>query len=414
MALVWGAVAPGSAQAALQYPPMDLNAHCVQRYGSGAFATLTANNAYGWSCYKNGQYLGMDLNQACQTQHTNGFQAAYRNFNDAYSWYCQLRANYTSQKGQVHSLFVWKGQYVALRTPDTTTCDVNRIAMLVDGFDRGYQFYSDVTGRTPSLFRHYQNLDSMAVLPSGYVTGCASASDPACGEIAQTGIEFKYDLYNANICTEAAMSLHNQVGFYELGRNFWFYSGQLSSTNSNYAHAMTTGYAVLMRFLSMEYTGLAVSSNHATLHTNVKKLVDTYASATVACGTAGATSTPTPSNSSLCYKHDWTNTLLANQGLNSLGTTDLFASFVMRLKRVHNWAFVFQLWRKVGALSSVTSPYSSADNFVLAASRAANVNLSDVFADAWRWPLSSSVRITLQNEFGNPVSTAPYLVPEPP
>ncbi|MFY2562169.1 calcium-binding protein [Corallococcus terminator] len=407
--LVLGVAAPGSALAALYLPPMDLNAHCVQRYGSGAFATLTQNNAYGWSCYKNGQYLGMDLNQACQTQHVNGYQAVYRNFSDPYSWYCQLRANYTSQNNMVHSLYAWKGQYIALRTPDVTTCDLPRIALLVDGLDKGYTFYRDVTGRTPSLFRNYQGLASLAVLPSGHVTGCGSASDPACGHVGSTGIEFKYDLYNSNICTDAALGLHNQVGFYELGRNFWFYGNQLKSNNPSYEHAMVTGYAVLMRFLAMEYHGLPVSSSHSTLYTNVKALTYTYRTTTATCGTSGASNTPIGPGSSTCYQHDWQNTLLTNQGINGLGTTDLFASFVLKLKDVHGWPFIFQLWRKVEQLGTVTSPYSSADNFVLAASRAAGVNLSDVFEHTWRWPLSSSIRITLQSEFGNPVSGTPYL-----
>ncbi|MBZ4408785.1 calcium-binding protein [Myxococcus faecalis] len=418
MALVWGAVAPGSAQAALQLPGLDLTAHCVQRYGSGAFATLTANNAYGWSCYKNGQYLGMDLNQACQTQHTNGFQAAYRNFNDAYSWYCQLRANYTSQQGLTHSLYVWKGQYVALRTPDITTCASStkeitaQMALLVDGFDRGYTFYKDVTGAQPSLFRNYYGLNSMAVLPSGYATGCGSSTDPACGERGRTGIEFRYNLYQTDICAEALATVAtlNNTGFYELGRNFWFYENQLASTNGNYAHAMVTGYAVLMRFLSMDYYALPVSTGHASLYNNVKSLVNTYRIATAPCTTPGVSGTRVSPGSTTCYQHDWANTLLVKQGVGGLDTTDLFASFVLRLKHVHGWPFIFQLWRKVGAISgTATSPYTSADNFVLAASRAANVNLADVFETAWRWPVSMSVRNTLQSELGNPVSTTPYL-----
>lgn len=405
---VIGVAAPGSALAAIDLPGMNLNDHCVQLYGAGAFSTLTQNNAYGWSCYKNGQYLPMDLNLACQTQHTNGYQAAYKDFNNAYSWYCLLRASYTSMNSTSHTLYVWKGANIALRTPDLTTCNLTQVTLVIDGLDKGYTFYKDVTGKTPSLNKHYQNLDSLSALPSGSSTGCA-ASDPACGYLGNTGIEFKFDTFSNYICPEAALGKHNQVGFYELGRNFWFYDGELKSTNSNYAHAMVTGYAVLMRFLAMDYQGLPVTNTHTTQYTNVKALVDTYRTDSATCGTAGITSTQISPGSAYCFKHDWTNTLLANQGVGGFGTTDLFASFVMRLKRVHDWSFIFQLWRKVEALGNVTTPNAAADNFILAASRAAGVNLSDVFQVAWRWPLSGSVRTQIQSELGSPVSTTPYL-----
>ncbi|WP_254624980.1 calcium-binding protein [Myxococcus sp. CA051A] len=408
--LVLGVAAPGSALATLNLPGMNLNAYCAWQYGSGAFSTLTQQNAFGWSCYKNGQYLSMDLTQACLTQHPNSniYQAAYQTFSDPYSWYCQRRGTYTSQPGAQHTLYIWKGQKVTLHTPDVTTCTVSQIKLVVDGLDNGYTFYQDMTGRTPSSGRSYQGTDSLAILPSGVATGCGSASDPACGDLGSHGIEFKFDLFQLNICTDAAAGKHNQVGFYELGRNFWFYGPQLASNNGNYGHAMVTGYAVLNRFLAMEYYGLPVSSSHTTLYTNVKNLMTAY-QADVACGTVGATSTPISPGSTRCFKHDWANTLLVRQGIGGFDTTDLFASFVLKLKSVHNWSFIFQLWRKVEQLGSVTSPYSSADNFVLAASRAANVNLSDVFQYTWRWPVSSSIRITLQNELGNPVSGTPYL-----
>lgn len=198
------------------------------------------------------------------------------------------------------------------------------------------------------------------------------------------------------------------MGFYELGRNFWFYDGELKSTNANYGDAMVTGYAVLMRYLAMEYYGLPVTTAHDTQYANTKALVDTYRDANVLCGTAGATSTQISPGSAYCFKHDWTNTLLANQGISGLGTTDLFASFVLRLKRVHGWSFALVLWRQVEALGNVTTPYESADNFLLAASRAAGANLADLFQYKWRWPVSSSIRTQLQGELGTPVSTIPY------
>jgi hypothetical protein len=185
-------------------------------------------------------------------------------------------------------------------------------------------------------------------------------------------------------------------------------------------NAVTTGYAVAMRFLSMEYEGLPGADingySFATMKRQVKKLMDTYATDTSICG-SNTSSTPYPGSSSLCYHYDWWNTLKSGGTVTNsygLGNADLFASVVLRLHRVHNSkSFLTRLWYYVGLRPAASSDEAAARNFVIAASQAAGVNLADVFQVGWRWPVDSTTRTFLQTNIGSPVSSSSYLTPDP-
>ncbi|GHG73380.1 calcium-binding protein [Comamonas sp. JC664] len=411
LALAVAITVPGSASAQpMSLPGMDLNQHCRSVYDSTAFAYLATFNAFGWKCYHQGQDKPMDLDRACRDQYaynSEGFQADYLSFSDPYSWYCVLKANYTpaSYPSTTLSMFLWKGRKIALRTPDRTTCTTQNLQHIVTGLDKGADFYELATGRAPSPYLTYGALNSFVVLPNGYGSPCGGL---ACGYVGYTGVEFKFEVFRDQMCPDAAAGVHDSTPYYELGRNYWFYSAQLASSESAYGSSIVTGYAVAMRFLAMSHEGLSGNSTHNTLRGQVVGLVDTYRTATAACGTSGATTTPTTPGGSTCYRHDWENTLRAGTGLSGLNSTDLFASFVLRLHRQHGWSFVYNVWQEAAALSSVTSAYHAADNFVIAASRAAGANLSDVFQQSWRWPVSSSVRTQLQSELGSPVGVTAY------
>ena len=100
----------------------------------------------------------------------------------------------------------------------------------------------------------------------------------------------------------------------------------------------------------------------------------------------------------------WDNTLRVNQGLpGPYGATNLFASFVMRLKRDYGGdAFVAALWKEAAKRPNATSNQDAVDNFILAASAAAQLNLTGQF-DRWRWPISAAARHEAQIRFGAPV-----------
>ncbi|AEI68858.1 hypothetical protein [Corallococcus macrosporus] len=411
LVLALSIMAPWSASAqAMTLPGMNLTQHCQTLYDTTAYSYLQQPNptAFSWKCWHQGQSKAMDLNKACRDQYPNeGHEAAYLSYSDPYSWYCVLKNSYTpvNSTNSPAQLYLWKGRKIALRTPDRTTCTTQQIKHIVTGIDKGVDFYEDVTGDSPSPHYRYGNLNSFAVLPSGYAMSCVGV---ACGFVGFTGVEISFPVFRDEMCPAAAAGVHDSTPFYELGRNYWFYGAQLASSESTYGTSIRTGYAVAMRFLAMEYEGLSGTSAHDTLYGQIEGLVDTYRTATVACGTPGATATPTTPGGSTCYRYDWENTLRAGNGLSGRSAPDLFASFVFRLHSQHGWPFINYVWRDAADLGSVTSVYHAADNFIIAASRAAGVNLSDVFQYSWRWPLSSSVRTQLQSELGAPVPASWY------
>ncbi len=164
---------------AMTLPGMDLTGYCRTAYGSSAYATLKTNNAFGWTCRIGTQDYPMNLSAACQQQHTDGYEADYLDYANAYSWYCRLRANYKTMKNVTYSnVYIWKGRNVALRVPNKncgtkTGADATRAIMkIVDAVDEAYDFYYDQTLRTPTQNLHYQGLLSIAALPSGATMNC--------------------------------------------------------------------------------------------------------------------------------------------------------------------------------------------------------------------------------------------------
>jgi hypothetical protein len=75
-----------------------------------------------------------------------------------------------------------------------------------------------------------------------------------------------------------------------------------------------------------------------------------------------------------------------------LGATDLFASFVLRLVRVHGAGFIPLLWKTVAARPAAATTQDAVDNFVIAASAAAAVDFGALFVDRWRWPVTAAAR----------------------
>jgi hypothetical protein len=67
---------------------MDLIWYCSYKYGSSARLVLRENNAYGWKCEVDRQYLAIDTSSVCRVMYGSTYQATMGNFNDSDSWYC--------------------------------------------------------------------------------------------------------------------------------------------------------------------------------------------------------------------------------------------------------------------------------------------------------------------------------------
>ena len=240
--------------------------------------------------------------------------------------------------------------------------------------DTTYGYYKKCTGKEPSIN------------PSTYIHDRTTIADvistcgAGCGYLGTTGIELQNAYFDVMYNAITYADQYDQASFYEFGRNFWFYGDQLAYKTND---PITTGYAVFMRFMAMEASGV----NGATFgswpfpafRAKVENLIDIYLE-----------------NPTL----KWANTLGINQGVpgSGLGATDLFASFCFRLRRDYGGEnFVQNVWKKAGLRPAASSTQDAVDNFFLASCAAANKNLTTVF-QSWKWVISGKA-ITAASQY---------------
>jgi serralysin len=146
--------------------------------------------------------------------------------------------DYRSFDMVTYKLTPWKGKHIALLTKSDT---LDRIAMaeILSGLDAAYEYYSQLTARTPKPFHIYEGLSSIAQVPKTCGAGC--------GYLGATGIELLDATFETLYARVKSSGAFDQAVFYEFGRNFWFYGSQLEKVDP-----LVTGFAILNRFLSMD------------------------------------------------------------------------------------------------------------------------------------------------------------------
>lgn len=303
--------------------------------------------------------------------------------------------DYKSQRGDVLHLYAWPAVHTAILT-SSASLSPSVMRSYLTASDGIYNYYAGAVGKAPSLFVNYNGVPTIAEVPSSTATSCGGA---ACTYIGATGMEIA-DPYFAWMLDAIPFKAYDQVPFYEWGRSFWVFP-QLSFSSPYSNSCLNTGFAVLMRFRSMTALGYQGSfnsfasgptdagaaaagiSNYNTLLANNGGLIDTYAADT-----------------SLTFQ----NTFLTDSFKNpNGGCADLFASMIQRLARDNGGeAFIQALWKEVLKRPTATMTQDAADNFILAASAAANKNLTSVFQNQWRWPISISASNEATSRFGPP------------
>ena len=279
------------------------------------------------------------------------------------------KISYTSFQGEVLERHVTSGRKVAFAVADRGT-DPAALKKALKVFDAAHEFYAEATGREPADRK--ENTWRGCTLIAEVEKTCGAG----CAYLGTRGIEIMPAHLQILLSGIAKKNQYDQVLFYELGRNFWFYGDQLEYQSADAkTGSVTTGFAVFMRFVAMEAAGVEggpfQERPFAEFRSVVEGLVDTYEQDP---------------------KWTWQNTLREAKGVPSklqLGATDLFASFCFRLMREFGGtAYVGRLWREAGKCPAAKTTQDAIDNFVVAASLAAKRDLSPVFVGQWRWPVS--------------------------
>jgi PKD repeat protein len=284
--------------------------------------------------------------------------------------------SYTTFNGQHLSLYPYEGTHIALLVP-SSDLDLATLQRIVSVLDAAYSYYQQANNREPQPYFIYNNRASIAVVPSTCGAGC--------GYLGYTGIELATGTFQSLYNGVKDNNQFDQAVFYELGRNFWFYESKLEYHSPDSTGAVTTGYAVFMRFKAMDAAGAAGgpfnSHPFEDFRTEVKNMLTYY----------------------LNQSMTWDNSLKIGQGpTNSmgLGASDLFAAFMFKLNELYGDAFINQFWQKVALQPVANTSQEAVDNFIISASITANQNLTSLFETTWHWPISAAARQQLIDRFG--------------
>jgi hypothetical protein len=253
------------------------------------------------------------------------------------------------------------------------------MARWVRALDRGWDFYSEVTGKRPNLFKHVGGKATIAAVPGAEYT-CGAG----CGYIGATGIELAM-FYDRNYPALARNSnaIPHYV-FYEMGRNFYTFGNRHS--------CFTTGFSVFMRYVCMDSLGYDDED---------RKTRQTIESAEALIR-----------RSDMAFLRMFTNAdglsekeaRLKDPNGKSISPSDqpvTYAAAMLRLWRENGrekWLRGF--YRALGECQGGSSKTREGAlqqcwNWYLAASIAAGRDFSPVFVDDWRLPLTPEARKAL-------------------
>ena len=268
---------------------------------------------------------------------------------------------YTAIDGHTETLAPWQGAHVAVLVDPGVTRRRSVITRLVRALDRAWSYYAMTTGRLPAVAHSLNGRDEIAEV----TTTCGAG----CTYLGATGTEILAPYFEAIYGQIAEHNLYDQIPFYELGRSFWFWGGQLAFQPPD-ADPVATGFAVWMRFRSMAaahvngapFNGIPF----ATFASQVTALAGEY-----------------EADPSLTFA----DTLAVDRSPGLYGGTDFWASLMTQLADRHGGqTFVRRFWHHASQLPAAASTTDAMTNWVNDASQAACVDLSAVFYDRWGFP----------------------------
>lgn len=280
------------------------------------------------------------------------------------------------QRRNVSTLLVpWTGSNVVFLTTNGTY-DAAVMARWVEKLDAGWALYADLMGKRPRPFKQVNGLATIAAVP-GYEFTCGAG----CGYLGASGIELAmFYEHNYPALRMNPNAIPHYV-FYEMGRNFFTLGDRHS--------AFTTGFAVFMRYVCMDALG-CVDDDLPTRRTieEVEPLIR---------------------HGDLSFWKTFTNAdglsekqprIKDSRGrwVNPSDQPVTYAAAMLRLRREQGGdAWVRRCYRALAecpSAASATLPGARVQSWswLVAASVAARKDLSGVFVDDWRMPLSQETR----------------------
>jgi hypothetical protein len=259
-------------------------------------------------------------------------------------------------------LYPWEGKKVVVLTV-SNSLDPIIMGKILTALDMSYATYNDLTKFTPGNAKSYNGKLLIAEIPQS-LKSCGAG----CGYLGATGIQI-YDTYFQKLYAGVKnKNQFDQVLFYELGRNFWDYSSWTSKLAFKENDSVVTGFAVLMRFVTMAANDIPLSDFNSytgeEFSETVKNLAKVYLS--------------TPNFA-------FSNTFAIGKSPGALGASDLWASIMMDFaKRYGEKDFYTEFFKSLQALPKVNTTLEAVKNWETALSKATKTDVSDEFMNTWK------------------------------
>ncbi len=289
---------------------------------------------------------------------------------------------YVTFEGQTLTLYPWTGQKVVILT-FSNTLDVPTMTALVTALDGAYGIYEEITGGDPTPWTPgtLNGLDIIAEV----------TDDDGIGSFlgltgTQIAAPYFLGIYN-EVLTQGEF---DQAPFYELGRTFWFYGGQLEVID-----AFVTGFAIADRFISMDRIpvkgGPYGSLSYAGFENSV--LVDLL------------------NNYLADPSYTWQNTLAGQSGPilnpvlnpNGWGPADLAGAMYYRIYADHGFEAYKSFWRAMAQAPAAATPQDAIANFLSVAKSVTGYDYAFLFkgvCDAPAFPAAGVVNAASQKAEG--------------
>ena len=275
-------------------------------------------------------------------------------------------------------LYPWEGRHVVLLTSGNDHNPLT-IAKYLESVDRAWEFYDQMTGQFPKLgpdksvwSRTHNGKAIIAAIPNvGDVDSSKlmSCGGNGCGAYETLGIELRWQVVESSLQMIEAFDMYDHTVFYELGRTFWNEAKCGPPLNMKQGDTVTpTGFAVLMRYVSMETIGLTLAPEHEIDGTEFKSSLMSLEE--------GLASDPALSLNSM------TNPLL----IRGLDRNAVWASLMNRVGQENGGVtFYSKFFQNCAAAPRATSSLNALSNWKRLAELAAGKNLDAIFVSRWRF-----------------------------
>ena len=284
------------------------------------------------------------------------------------------------EKEGVHELdyVAWEGEKVALVTT-TQELDPKVMTTFVQGLDAGYTLYHELTGYTPRVNKQYKGKATICALPKRGLS-CGYG----CGYVGATGIEMTrfYDGHYLGAKKNEKNIPH--VYFYEMGRNYFGFGER--------HNCFTTGFAVFMRYVCIDTLGM--NDGDKRTRRIVDTAVDRFAENDMTFVGGFTNQGPHGEKGARLKDKD-------GKPINPSDQNVLYASLMLKLAKENGGNdFIKEFYKQVWTLPRIKPANEEAAraqciNLMIAASLAADKDLTPYFADSLKLKVSDKQRKTL-------------------